>query len=489
MMRKLMCLVLPLCMTGVAYAGSGDDLAKELNNLIRKAENAFFSGHFDDADGALGEAAAALATLRSQDPGNKSLGSLETKYQRLKERVDQKRGQGTPAPKKAPPAAMTQAAADPEALKPGAVQTLANAGKEMDAAEASLAQARESLGEQEFNKFGTRIYKAEDQLKKAKEMLERAERSYKVGPEHAEVKPYYDRFGALEKEILATKEQGESGKNQAASQKQAAADQNDALDQEWLPRIQAFIRPTGGSYITYPMTNDPQKLAEQDRTLEAAQRLLGDYEKQVPAGSAGPQLEQAAANLRSAIENYRNQRNAGLGDMQRSVEDAIAQWERRFEENRAWKEGSDRSLFFVGPEKFKDAAQRIEKLKAVSPSEAAVFSQRLAKLETENRGWVEKRKAWESRPRPFPEAKMTSKTLEKEMTGLLADRGWKVERLVIVDKDWWVLNGEYRYMQAAVLSKDGEGPFWSYVSFKQNQHLAGYGPTELWETQQKIRLP
>ena len=84
---------------------------------------------------------------------------------------------------------------------------------------------------------------------------------------------------------------------------------------------------------------------------------------------------------------------------------------------------------------------------------------------------------------------MTSKALEKEMDALLADRGWKVERLAIVDKDWWVLKGEYRYIQAAVLSSDAGGPFWSHVSFKQNQHLAGYGPTELWEIGKKIRLP
>ncbi len=125
----------------------------------------------------------------------------------------------------------------------------------------------------------------------------------------------------------------------------------------------------------------------------------------------------------------------------------------------------------------------------MAPAEAAALAGRLAELEIENRGWGEKRQAWENRPRPFPGAKMTSKALEKEMDALLADRGWKVERLAIVDKDWWVLKGEYRYIQAAVLSSDAGGPFWSHVSFKQNQHLAGYGPTELWEIGKKIRLP
>jgi len=44
-------------------------------------------------------------------------------------------------------------------------------------------------------------------------------------------------------------------------------------------------------------------------------------------------------------------------------------------------------------------------------------------------------------------------------------------------------------MHAAVLSGDGDGPFWSQVSFRQLQTLAGYGPTELWEAGKKIRLP
>jgi hypothetical protein len=84
---------------------------------------------------------------------------------------------------------------------------------------------------------------------------------------------------------------------------------------------------------------------------------------------------------------------------------------------------------------------------------------------------------------------MTSHELQQEMTSLLEDRGWKVKKLVIVDKDWWVLNNEYRYMQAAVLSEDGNGPYWSFVSFRQIQTLAGYGPTEIMEIKEKILLP
>jgi len=315
------------------------------------------------------------------------------------------------------------------------------------------------------------------------------ERSYKIGPEHAQAKPFYQRHDDLARQIAATKEKGAAQKGQMASQQKASEEKTAALDETWLPRIEAFIRPTGAQYIDYPVTHDMQRLAQQDATLEAAKRLLADYEKQVTGADAGPRLEKAVGDLRSAIQNYVGQRNAGVGDLKRTIEDQLGQWETRFAENKNWKEESGRSLFALSPEKFDHVRQQIGKLKTASPDDATVCSGRLAQLEKENTVWAEKRGAWENRPRPFPEAQMTSKALEKQMTDLLQDRGWKVEKLAIVDKDWWVLKGEYRYLQAAALSRDSEGPFWSFVSFKQDQNLTGYGPTELWETKKKIRLP
>jgi len=126
----------------------------------------------------------------------------------------------------------------------------------------------------------------------------------------------------------------------------------------------------------------------------------------------------------------------------------------------------------------------------VSPDSAAGFSKRLGALEKENTTWVEKKRRWLERPRPFPKAKMKSKNLEKEMALLLEDRDIEVKDFVIVDKDWWIQRGEFRYMTTAVLSKDKKGKYWSKVSFRQIQTLTGYGPTEIWEINKiRIRLP
>ena len=84
---------------------------------------------------------------------------------------------------------------------------------------------------------------------------------------------------------------------------------------------------------------------------------------------------------------------------------------------------------------------------------------------------------------------MTSNSLTKDMTVLLKDRGWSVDQLVITDKDWWVQSGEFRYLATAVMSRDNDGPFWSKVSFRQDLTLSGYGPTQIWEIGEKVRLP
>ena len=489
MLKKLMIVLLLVCLSSLAYAGKADDLSKEANNLIRNAENSFFNGKFQEADTILNQALIQLNALKSEDPDHRSIKTLDTKYQRLKVRVDQKLSPGSPAPKSTSAPATAKPDDGSKELTSGARQTLTSADEAMDAFLLSLGEARESLTEDNFNMFGSRLYRAENHLKRAKELLDRAQRTYKIAPDQEQIKPLYERYSELEQSLNATKEEGEARKGQAAARKQQAAEKTATLDEEWLPRINDFIRPTGSHYIDYPMTHDLPRLAEQDRTLEKAKTLLADYEKEVPPESASFQLQKAAKDLGFAIDNYLSQRKAGIGNMSRVIEDELAQWEKGFEANKVWKEDSGRSLFIVRPEKVNDLKSKIEKFKTVSPTEAAAFSTRLGQLEKENTGWVEKRTAWENRPRPFPEAKMASQALEKEMINLLKDRGWKVEKLVIVDKDWWVLKGEYRYMQAAALSRDREGPFWSYVNFKQNQTLVGYGPTELWEIKRKIRLP
>jgi len=489
MLKKFCFMLLFLGMVGIAFAATGDDLAKKATSLIGSAERAFFSNKIDEANDTLNKANEQLEQLRSQTPDHKSLATLQNKYDLLKQRVDQKRNKATtPAHAVTPPSSAPAASAS-AALKSGAKSSLKSADMETENAAKYLEKARESMGKSDFNMFESQIYSAESHLQKARQMFDRLEGSFKVDPGHPEVSPSLQRYDELKGQVAALKQKGSQAKEGAAAAAAAGKATSQALEEKWLPKIHDFTQTTGTHRIQSPATHDPAQLAEQDQILEKAKGLMADYEKEVPANAASSQLSQAAEGLRFQIKVYQDQRNAGTQNLRQPVVDTLDQWEKQFADNRNWKEDSQTSLFIVRPDKIAYLKKQIAQLAAASPGAESEFSERLSALEKENSIWVEKRQAWESRPRPFPEAKMTSQQLQQKMTSLLEDRGWKVQNLVIVDNDWWVLQGEYRYMQAAALSEDGNGLFWSFVSFRQMQTLTGYGATELWEVKEKIRLP
>jgi hypothetical protein len=486
-MLKKLCFMLLLGVVGVAFATTGDDLAKKAESLIGSAERAFFANKIDEAHETLNNAGTMLEELKSQAPEHKSLKNLQNKHDRLKQRIDQKINKAAAIPGKA--ATATAAPAGGNELKSGAKSTLKTADTEINYAGNYLEKARESMANSDFNKLESHIYSAESHLQKAQYMFDRLVSSFKTAPDHPEVAPSMDRFTQLKDQIAALKQQGNQAKEVASSAAAASKAATQELEDTWLPRIQAFTQTTGAYRIQSPAAYDPARLAEQDQILEKAKALIAEYERDVPADGAGSQLSQAAEKLRFEIKVYEDQRIAATGNLLQPVVDSLGQWEKQFAENRNWQENNQTSLFIVRPDKIDYLRKQIAELAAASPEEASKATARLAALEKENSIWMEKRLAWESRPRPFPEAKMTSIKLQQEMTALLEDRGWKVKNLVIVDKDWWVLQNEYRYMQVAALSEDAGGPFWSFVSFRQMQTLAGYGATEIMEIKDKIRLP
>lgn len=488
-MLKKLCVMLLLCWAGVALAATGDDLVKNFNNLLRDAEKAFFSSRISDADEILAKANSELERLKTQDPENKSLKNLQGKYERLKKRVDQKQGETSKPLQAAPSQSSAVAGPGSGELKSGAVSSLKSADKDLNHAERYLGRAKESLNKSDFNLFGSGVYSVESHLEKVKFMFDRLEKSYNVTSSHPQAAPYFQRYNELKQQIAALKQEGNLAQEGVASAAAQAKATSQSLDEEWLPKIQAFTLTTGAYRIQSPAIYDAAKLAEQDQMVEKAKALLADYKKNVSGDAAGLQLSRAAEDLRFQIKVYEDQRNAGLGNLRQPVADTLDEWGKRFVENKNWKENSQTSLFIIRDEKIDYLKGQIAQLAALSPQEGAEFSARLRELEKENKNWVDRRQAWESRPRPFPEAKMSSRKLEQEMIALLHDQGWKVEKLVIVDKDWWVLKGEYRYLQTAALSEDGDGPFWSFVSFRQMQTLNGYAPTALWEINKKIRLP
>ncbi|MBN1912067.1 MAG: hypothetical protein JW818_20270 [Pirellulales bacterium] len=91
--------------------------------------------------------------------------------------------------------------------------------------------------------------------------------------------------------------------------------------------------------------------------------------------------------------------------------------------------------------------------------------------------------------RSFPPAKMTNKSMEAKMTGLLKNAGWpNVLKLHIVDKDWWldrVAGGNSminsRHIAAAAAYRDADGKYYfKTCTFHEYRLLTGgFGPLEL----------
>ena len=266
------------------------------------------------------------------------------------------------------------------------------------------------------------------------------------------------------------------------------------IDQKWLPRVKPFITSNDPSYLDPmgPNLNQPDKIAGMEANLAKGKALLAEYEKAFPDGKSTHFLAAAINDLRENIKHYADSKAGGTGRLAKRLQDSLASWNKYMLRNKGWTGASGKPLSLVSKsalQQFKKDLERLKVVKGASDPAIKKMQSDLAALEKENNKWRQKKTAWDNAPKPFPKAGMTSKSLQKEMLALLSDRGWdSVKKLVIVDKDWWVLKGEYRYLGTAVLLEDKEGEFFHRVSFKQNATLAGYSKTELWEIGKKIRV-
>ncbi len=487
-MKKLFCVVCVVfsifCMTTLHAA---DEPAKNINSLIRTAEKEFFKGKLDQANDLLTQASTELEQLKATDSDNKALQSLQRKYDRLRKQVDKK--MGVKAAASAPSTAQPAASSGGDTLSHGAKSTLAKALRSLDSADRELVEGEKKLASGDLNMASSHIFNLRSQLDGTQNLFDRAVNNNKANPEHPEFAPLIKRHQLLEEKYAALKEKAEAQKAGAAEAAATAQADAEALNNKWLPQIKTYV-DAPETRIQYPGSYNTQLLEHQNTQFKKAQSLLADIEKNVQEAQYTHQLKQAVDKLRFAIEVYNNDQKADQRNRLQPIESELSLWSTRFAQNKKWDENSGASLFYITEKKLAYQRQQIESLRATAPDEADAFTQRLDALEKENSTWLAKRQKWESRPRPLPAAKMQNAKLEKEMTALLKNRGMKPKKLVITDKDWWVLKGEYRYMTTAVLSKDSDGEFWQTISFRQMATITGYGPTEVMQIEElKIRLP
>jgi len=466
-----------------AIAADADELARAANTAIRQSENAFFKGDIAEASRLIAEGKRQLDALEAAAPDHGQLKNLRNKYERLLERIEKKQATSPPAPAGGPGASP---ASD---LSSGARSTLEKAERDLSDAEGQLEQARGFLASGALERCRISIANATADLTEADAMLDRAERSFRLTADHPAASTTFARRKTLgaDAEALAARLAERKEASAAAAADAAAA--TASLDARWLPEVESFVSYDSPSFISGPSINDAQALAAQDAVVAKAEALLVAYDAAAAADAASDQLRSAVQRLRSRVEVYRNDRGTDLRNKREYIEGDLATWERSLAGNAQWREGDGSSPFIVRPGQIDHLEELIADLATVAPADAAALTTRLAAVVASNDEWTARRQAWESRPRPFPAAGMTSRDLEATMVALLEDRGWNVERLVITDGDWWVQRGEFRYLATAALSGDDQGPFWSAVSFRQDATLAGYGPLHIWKVGDKVRLP
>lgn len=129
-------------------------LAKEIDKGLRAAERDMFNGKNESADEQLQAIAGQIDQLKSIDPGNSKLKSLDSKYGRIRKNLDRKLGvttavssSGMPAPPPKPSAAALPATAVPATAAP-ASEPATPAGAELPRAVTSdVANTRTKLDE------------------------------------------------------------------------------------------------------------------------------------------------------------------------------------------------------------------------------------------------------------------------------------------------------------------------------------------------------
>jgi hypothetical protein len=97
----------------------------------------------------------------------------------------------------------------------------------------------------------------------------------------------------------------------------------------------------------------------------------------------------------------------------------------------------------------------------------------------------------------MPSAGMKSADLEKQMNALMKNRSYKVERLYLTDKDWWIerVSGgdsavKSRYIAAAVAFQEDSKYFYSIVKFQQPMLITGaWGALVIMDIGQKKSIP
>jgi len=328
------------------FAQSGVDstaLVKEIDNNLRAAERDMFNGRNDSADEQLQAIAGQIAQLRNVDPENTKLGSLESKYGRIRQNLDRKLGVTTtvssgeagapPKPVAAEPSAT--AASEPvapavDALPRAVSGDVANTKSKLDEAEAAWGEdyTGKSTVSGETDPRAVKLDAVESPLKSANyyydNILKKCQRqSSPCDPTHPEIAVLKSRLDAMQanmqdlKAELASVEAAEAATAKEAENRAAAAE---ADCEGWRERL--YVYTDGDNALYRCVSADPEQMPACKEQYDEAKTLMAEFGKtqwaQEPCGairSTLGDLERYIENFAASYETYAAEHAAAIANL------------------------------------------------------------------------------------------------------------------------------------------------------------------------------
>jgi len=319
-------------------------LAKDIDKNLRAAERDMFNGKNNSADQQMQAIAGQIEQLRSADPENNKLGSLESKYGSIRKSLDRKLGKtatapgsGAPAapPKPAAakaPAAAVQAAAAPAGDElPRAVSSdLANTKSKLEEAEAAL--AADYTGQRtvsgETDPRAVKLDAVESPLKSADyyygNILQKCQRqSSPCDPAHPEIAALKSRLDAIHASVTGIEAelagaQAAQAEAEAESAAQAAAEEAEC--EGWKERLLVY---TDGDKALYRCVSaESEQMPACKKQYDEAESLMAEFRKtrwaQDPCGairSTLSDLERYMENFAASYEKYAAEHAAAIANL------------------------------------------------------------------------------------------------------------------------------------------------------------------------------
>lgn len=279
--------------SGPAYAQDAAVLARQAGASLREAQNHLFSGRIDQAAQGLAAAESATQALKSADPGNVQLSSLEQKCSKLRKDIEARRSKGAPAAASAATPAEKPAA---DKLPSGALFRLKEANRSLDDADRVLRGS--SSAQFKGDSARASIQEAREKLAEIASLF-----GAQVNPGAPEIKSVNDRIASIEQQLAGL----QAGAAQASAQK----DQARAKADEWTRRMEPYIMGPGRAehhpdkYLTPGSTSDPKELVHRQNLCQEARVLLDEYSK---AGltDVSDELAEAQRQLQYAVQTFQS---------------------------------------------------------------------------------------------------------------------------------------------------------------------------------------